>query len=742
MKKLKLSVLFLLMLTLIFSNTGSLPYALAEKIVNPFEQEEQGPSVPVAPGAYTFVCENEKTELWYEPDLGQFYVEDKKSKAKYYSNPQNRELFELSQIDEIDASVSLIRAELYEISDALSNVISVNSYSKSLSKGGQTVETTENGLLYSFEFPDEKVALKMSVNLTETGIKALIDTKSVQENKTYIFKTVSPLPFFNAGTKEENGYIFVPDGSGALIEFNTENPQGTGYQKEVYNENPTKTIYSKQVKQEEIMLPVFGIIKDKHSHIAVISKSPADSAICAFAKNELNELNHTYAKFLMRAGDVFLFPTENKADVEVFQKTVPEIRSLLVEYILIPEENASYTGLALAYRDYLVKNSLIKSDNELNPDLYLSFIGSTMKKKPFLGIPIMQKTAVTTFTQTEKILDYFKSNGVGNISIKLQNWSDGTSKSKMSMNGGPDSKLGGKSGYKSLLKYAQDNNVKIYPDGSPVLFKKGNFLSVFFDYAQNIRNIAAKQYEYFESTYFQNEKGHTSYLLAKKHIEKNIAGFSKNVLKHGADGISFSNIGISYADFMQKNAVKQNTNDEITKALSKIESGIMVDSGNDYLLKYAGTVLSTPESSSGNDIFYTDIPFFQIALHGLVNLTLSPINESPDSTERFLKAVETGTALYFALSGSDGDLLRNSYDAGYYYASYSAWNEKIADMYSQYYPLFSKIYNSKIIAHSKISQNIYKTVYENQTAVYVNYGSEDEICEDGNIPAKGFVYTN
>ncbi|WMT43141.1 DUF5696 domain-containing protein [Paenibacillus sp. D2_2] len=131
---------------------------------------------------------------------------------------------------------------------------------------------------------------------------AHIDTAEVQDTEAFPIRSIQLLPFFGAAGLNEEGYIFVPDGSGALIGLNQNHAGARAYELPLYGEDATpKGNELIQAQYKEISrLPVFGLKRGDEAVLAIIEKGDAQATISAEPSGRLNSYNYVNASFRMK----------------------------------------------------------------------------------------------------------------------------------------------------------------------------------------------------------------------------------------------------------------------------------------------------------------------------------------------------------------------------------------------------------------------------------------------------------
>lgn len=85
------------------------------------------------------------------------------------------------------------------------------------------------------------------------------------------------------------------------------------------------------------------------------------------------------------------------------------------------------------YRNYLINNKgLVQRTESDSSDLYIDFFGGVLKQTSIVGIPFMLKTEITGFSQAQEIVNKFKENGVSDIVVNYNDWTNASIKNKIS----------------------------------------------------------------------------------------------------------------------------------------------------------------------------------------------------------------------------------------------------------------------------------------------------------------------
>ena len=163
------------------------------------------------------------------------------------------------------------------------------------------------------------------------------------------------------------------------------------------------------------------------------------------------------------------------------------------------------------------------------------------------------------------------------------------------------------------------------------------------------------------------------------------------------------------------------------------------EGGNACLLGAADFFTNVPYKDYGCQATTRAVPFYQVALHGLVDYAGRPGNLSSDLEREVLRWVEMGYTPFFELThGNTEELMYTNYQI-LFSAEYTAWQERVAWAAKQFTegPL-AELAGVCIAEHERLSDTLAKVTYENGAVVYVNYADEAVQADGVEIPAQSW----
>ena len=168
---------------------------------------------------------------------------------------------------------------------------------------------------------------------------------------------------------------------------------------------------------------------------------------------------------------------------------------------------------------------------------------------------------------------------------------------------------------------------------------------------------------------------------------------------------------------------------------------LMVDFGNAYAFGSADYILNLPDTDSNYIIEDESVPFIQMALHGYITYASMPINLADDYERSVLRCIEYGSVPYFLLCDTYSAVLKNSYvaDSKLYTAVYEDWKDKLVEAYGKISGALSGVQDARMIRHEELSDDLYRSTYDNGTEIYVNYADTEQTADGVSVPAKDCV---
>ncbi len=291
--------------------------------------------------------------------------------------------------------------------------------------------------------PVFRCALEYTFNQDGSLSVRLPSSSIVFDQAVYNLKSISSLKFFGCGDLGTDGYVFLPDGSGAIAEF------GDFY-------DPSKSMrpilednlsiygsdycYSKisGAHREHVSMPVYGLVSETTASpytYGLTGKETVDTGYFAIIESgaSLASLQMYFGGTQYKYGTVYSLFSPYPSDEFDISDTisvggsgkytiVSESKftgSYITRYVMLSDPEvavmanveefypATYVGMATYYRHYLIDRGELTALENVSDDLplYIEALGSMEIIKKILTFPVSVSIPLTTFSDVVAMYD-------------------------------------------------------------------------------------------------------------------------------------------------------------------------------------------------------------------------------------------------------------------------------------------------------------------------------------------------
>ena len=277
--------------------------------------------------------------------------------------------------------------------------------------------------------------MSLEYTLSEDGLVVSLPANGIRFDETlYKLQNITLLPYMGAGTYTNDGYTFIPDGSGALMDYADFSGRNTSIAGTVYGTDFAYQTLDGAANQDVMRMPVYGIVetrqkikyvenektytetvettdpdtgevtteevektitveeavrvKENRGFLAIIEEGDALARIAAKHENQLHNYNSVQVTVNPRPKDSYVLSDSISVGSSSAIEVVSDrkyVGSYKIKYIMltddtVAEENniedyyeTSWMGMARAYRDYLMKNGTLTrlTDADVKSDIPL-----------------------------------------------------------------------------------------------------------------------------------------------------------------------------------------------------------------------------------------------------------------------------------------------------------------------------------------------------------------------------------
>jgi hypothetical protein len=597
----------------------------------------------------------------------------------------------------------------------------------------------EDSSRYTASGGADKPAFNITLRYTLDGKSLVLNVPfdKIAYRPPYPITQLSLLPFMGSGGINDQGYMLVPDGSGALIYFNNGKQSQIAYNNNVYGWDeamPRDAI----VNDNKAPFPAFGIQKNGHALLCVIEEGASYAGVRADVSGRNSSWNNVYSRFNMVHGAIIDISGRSDRAVFLYEKSLPSGESITLRYT--PCASGGYVGMAKEYRSWLMRTySSLGAGKENGVPIAIEIPGAVNKTQHRLGIPFDLPLKLTSYKEARGMIDDFAQWGWKNVRIKLTGWFnrsvDHSVPSKIALIG----ELGSKKDFRNLESAAEKNGYTIFPEADFLYMKNirpFDGFSLYRDAARYVNRKRIEKYPYSFVWFGERIRwGKLSYLARPAYMMSLIDSFTRKAAALGLHNLAFRSLGARLSgDYHEKRLVSREASmkmrQEKLAELNRGGTGVLLNTGYAYAAPWADFITGMAIDDQSFGITDAAVPFYPIVLHGLVPYTGPAINLAEDYTKNLLKTIESGAGLYFSFITEETSILQETKFRQFYANEYDKWSGDANALYQKFSADFAGLYDQAITNHVILSAGLTLTEYEDGTRVAVN-GGDDAVNYDG-----------
>lgn len=595
--------------------------------------------------------------------------------------------------------------------------------------------------------------IPVSYRLENDSFVAEIDPSKLSYNdEGYYLTDIDLLPYFGAADTAENGYMFVPDGSGALIYLNNGKTTQSAYSDKVYGVDFAQTSLSffKSELEEDfsIKLPVFGLKAGDGAWIAMIEQGAGYADISADISGKTTSYNHIWPGFsYMTCGSISLGSIVGANSFYMYSHP-DTAENYRVRWMFLTGDKADYCGMASAYRDYLTARGMLNSSAVLaDTPFYVEYIGAINKDKSTMGIKYNATVAVTSFKAAAELTDKLAAAGVSDLRVIMSGWTKGGLKGEAQISVKPERALKkGGMDIGELSEHLSASGIGFYPvaelqlvedntatDGyslqshAPRYFDRSIVKGSGYIYANGIKS---KMIPNLISPVYATGLAETTASRLKK---LGMTGVAVNSLTHEL----FSDYD---EDKYTDRQMAKDLNTDALRILSDSFGGQMLGyNSNDYALAGLSELVNAPTASNHLRLIDEDVPFYEIVLKGSVNMAGQALNLADDHRREVLKSAECGMGMYYKWIEADNSVVVDTFFDELYSVNSDTWFDTAADEYRELSQACRGLGDKRITGHELLGNGVTKTTFEDGSVMAVNFGRSEATVDGVRVGAESFV---
>lgn len=563
--------------------------------------------------------------------------------------------------------------------------------------------TTTNKVGFSsrVNFFLSKINFDFSVYIDENGLHFEVPFDSITEGETLKLASIKLYPFFGAAKRNRiPGYVFIPDGMGALIRFDDDNTKGA-YSKRFFG--PDYGVYLSS-NEKPLTFNTYGVVHgiNQNAFLGVVDEGASHAILSHFPSRTNTDFNHTYVTYEYRKDYIQYLNKSKTSSVNLVQEEKNKF-DIKQSFYFLSGSDANYVGMANRYKEDLIKNgTLIKTNNEEIP-IHFDVLMSE-SKKAFIGRKVFSMTKVS---ELEEIIKRLNEREISNVTLTLRGWQKGGYSYTAPSYGSVERKIGGSRKLKAFSETHE--NVYLEADYFKVSSRGSHYSKR--DVGQSIGQelLSEDEGRYYFLRPDVSLKKYESHLKTMEKI---------------SDGTHLSSINYLYSEFVSnKNREQQiKTIKEFLEKANKTS----VSKPFSYLLG-ADRITDVELYSSQQKRFSDTVPFMAIVLSGYKDVFGRNGNFFANTNNELLRLIDYHIYPSFYITNESSYYLLNTESEHIYTSRYLDWEEEIIRQYNYVNDALKYVLNESIVKREVLDVGFVKVKYSNGVIIYINYSGLDKI---------------
>ncbi len=626
--------------------------------------------------------------------------------------------------------------------------VTAYSYTAAVQTDGVYVRKIDNGIRVTYDFLENEFSVAVDYTIAENSFKITVDPTQISEGEEFKIHSVAVAPFL-CGMKNtaEDSWLFIPDGSGAVIKPFESDGVGAVGQKYVYGKDLSYQTYSKQNPAEQINMPVFGAKKGDNAIFAVITSGAEAAAINWNIGSANIGYSSVYPEFRIRGFSYIKRPdnfvtTTTLGSFKIFSDGIVT-RPLEIEYFALSGEKASVYGMAECYREYLSEKMGLKKNSKDEKTATIKYIGAVIQPAFVVGIPTEKLFPLTTTSQALSMTEEISEKIGSDINVQLIGFGkSGVDIGEVAGGFTVAGKLGGKKGMKNLVSALEKKKIDSFMDFDLISFEKSG---AGFNKASAAVYHGGQVVKYTSfDTISRLENQDRYYVLSRNNLFTASDKVNERAEKLGLKGISYSSLSSTvYSDYAeQKYYISGNMEEDVAKiynTASKAGYKTLSSGANVYAAVSSDYINDVPLYSSDYNVSGYDVPFYQLVFKGYRAMSSVSLNLCSDKQDALLRCVESGISPSYTLYYNfDKELVTNEHS--FIFGSHFAGNkDDVITSVNGVKAYLDSIKGATISDYVRLSDTASVTKFDNGVFAVVNFSDAEINTDYGTVPAKSYI---
>lgn len=658
-------------------------------------------SLSVSATEYNKFAESANFNYYIEEAAVNIKIENKNTGETYSSCVSNVEGLNNIWANMATSGISI------EYVDAKGKVVKNSSNNENVTK---KFTYSDNAVKIDLTFPVPGISftVNIAVDAKTEAMTVSIPGDSIKEtNEEKHLVNIYVFPFLGATSDRTlDGYMFIPDGSGAVITYDeVDKKYNSAYYEKIYGDDiGYQTAYDEEfptAQTTRISYPVYGIVNNEGqmgfwAHVnsgaenTYISATPAGIYTNYFWNTQVFNYREQYFKKVNREGDGTMeYPVEMK------------VYDASVTYNF--QTSATYSSFAKGYSDYLVANGILTATKEEVQPILTTILAIEDNITSFLARDI----ELTTLDQIQLIVSELEQNGI-KPTVIVEGWTKGGYLNQ-EYNASMDK------------QFASINDVEEFVANNP---------EVEFYLSKNM--TVSNSSEMLDASNDEAQIAFDNLVNGKYLVDFEVAIEEMKSLESDTVMYAYNDI---YRFLYSANG---KTTTDMIAMLNEMEmEKTAITKPNEYGFKNTSDYIGMETSSNGYDGSTYDVPFLPMVLSGYMTMFSIPVNFQPSDDDMYLKFIEYNTYPNFYLTYENPYVLINSNLEGVFSSEYAIFKDEIIEVFGFYTPFYEATNGTQYVSHELVSNGAI-CEYSNGVTIVINYAEQEQVIGGVKVAANSY----
>lgn len=700
------------------------------------------------PNTFDLMAEDNELELYLEPETLAIAVRVKANGYVYASYNFN-DTFAGKSAAVVNPIKSGVTLDLYkETTPVSTSFLDINPIATGelIPVAEATIQPITDGFRANVDFshPEIQIRFQLNVTLDDGSLKVDIPSDSIEEynpniwnsaTQYYILRNIVVFPYFGSIKNASDGYVLIPDGSGALITLEGAPEEKASFTLDIYGDDlgymsPSFRLRALSIKPiQRVTIPLFGVVHDVgNTGFYVIGEQGANYASLNFKSTGLiNDYYATYFSFRYRESYEQYQSRSNEDQYRISFQDDPNDYDVTMRYVFVSGAAADYVGIAKSYRDHLSASGQLgdrRRQDFAQPPTKFDFIGTEITD----GILRLKTKEITTYEEIADILKTIQDDGYTELTTALKTFSLDEWGYRFEV----FRSLGGRNDFRTLLSDLDEADIDF---------------SYYLDYVRSYNTFSSGHAQTLSKREIYHVELSRMYFAHLVYDTRLYDQFAKediaDLLDYGIDGVAMNGLDRAIYTSFDDGVVNSTRNMSEVNAMlaryqaSSIRTGVHLPDA--YMYSYISTYYDAPLSSSEFSVSAASIPFVQLVLSGHVDMYSPYLNFASDEARTLLRLVEYGVFPSYVLTGGSTYDLKRTNSSNYYITEYDVLKNRIDAYYDTIEAGLSASINAEMTDHTFVAEGVVLVTFDNGTQILLNYNNASRTVDALSIPAMGYV---